>query len=103
VGREGEPIRCPILVPVSQSIKGMVVHMVTTRRTTILVLRQQGRSIRAIARAVKVSRDTVDRGLAAVAPAIPENRRLVKARAHQGAIPAPTDRKGGRAARARAA
>lgn len=55
-------------------------------RTTILVLREQGHSIRAIARAVRASRDTVHRVLAAGAPTIPENQRPEKAEAHREEI-----------------
>lgn len=57
-----------------------------SKRTTILVLRAQRHSIRAIARAVKVSRDTVKRVLAAGVPTIPENQRPEKAEAHQEEI-----------------
>lgn len=57
-----------------------------SKRTAILVLREQGHTIRAIARAVKASRDTVGRVLAAGAPAIPENQRPEKAEAHRAEI-----------------
>ena len=55
-------------------------------RSAILVLREQSHSIRAIARAVKVSRDTVQRVLAAGSPAIPDLPRPEKAEAHQEEI-----------------
>lgn len=58
-----------------------------SKRTTILVLREQGHTIRAIARAVKASRDTVGRVLAAGAPTIPENQRPEKAEAHREGDP----------------
>ena len=55
-------------------------------RSAILVLRQQRHSIRAIARAVGVSRDTVNRVLAVGSPAVPEFLRPEKAEAHQEEI-----------------
>jgi len=55
-------------------------------RTTILVLHGQNHSIRAIARAVKASRDTVKRVLAAGAPTIPENLRPEKAEPYREEI-----------------
>jgi transposase len=55
-------------------------------RSAILVLRGQDHSIRAIARAVKISRDTVQRVLAAGSPAIPDLPRPEKAEAHQEEI-----------------
>jgi transposase len=55
-------------------------------RSAILVLRLQDHSIRAIARAVKVSRDTVQRVLAVGSPAAPEMARPEKAEAHQEEI-----------------
>jgi transposase len=55
-------------------------------RTAILVLREQSHSIRAIAQAVKVSRDTVQRVLAAGSPAAPDIPRPEKAEAHQEEI-----------------
>ena len=57
-----------------------------SKRTTILVLREQGHTIRAIARAVRASRDTVGRVLAAGAPTLPENQRPEKAEAHREEI-----------------
>jgi transposase len=57
-----------------------------SKRTTILVLREQGHSIRAVARAVRVSRDTVQRVLAAGAAAIPDCERFEKAEAHREEI-----------------
>lgn len=57
-----------------------------TIRTAILVLREQNHSIRAIAKAVKVSRDTVQRVLAAGSPAAPDLLRPEKAEAHQEEI-----------------
>ena len=55
-------------------------------RTTILVLHGQNHSTRAIARAVKASRDTVKRVLAAGAPTIPENQRSEKAEPYREEI-----------------
>ena len=55
-------------------------------RSAILVLREQSHSIRAIARAVKVSRDTVQRVLAAGSLATPDLPRPEKAEAHQDEI-----------------
>jgi transposase len=55
-------------------------------RGAILVLAEQGHSIRAIARAVRVARDTVKRVLAAGTPTVPEVPRLEKAKVHQDEI-----------------
>jgi transposase len=55
-------------------------------RGAILVLGEQRHSIRAIARAVKVSRDTVTRVLAAGSPVVPELPRPEKAEIHQEEI-----------------
>jgi|GEM_PF-3078550 len=55
-------------------------------RSAILVLHQQRHSIRAIARAVGVSRNTVNRVLAAGSPAVPEFLRPEKAEVHREEI-----------------
>ena len=55
-------------------------------RSAILVLAEQGHSIRAIARAVRVARDTVKRVLAAGTPTVPEVPRPEKAKVHQEEI-----------------
>lgn len=56
------------------------------KRSAILVLHGEGHSIRGIARAVRVSRDTVQRVLAAGAPTIPNFPRTEKAEVHQEEI-----------------
>ena len=57
-----------------------------SKRSAILVLHQEGHSIRGIARAVRVSRDSVQRVLAAGAPAIPDFPRTEKAEVHEAEI-----------------
>ena len=56
------------------------------RRSAILLLREQGHSIRAIARVIKVSRDTVKRVLEVGSPEVPDYPRPEKAEAHQDEI-----------------
>ena len=55
-------------------------------RSAILLLRKQGHSIRAIARVIKVSRDTVNRVLEAGSPEVPDYPRPEKAEVHQEEI-----------------